>query len=155
MNLLENEVVLLNGTDVSLELRSDASSDAASKVAAIPEVRTWALKLQQAYGENGGVIMDGRDTTFKVLPNAEVKIFLDTSAEVRAQRRVDQNKELGFEINYDFILEEIKVRDHRDRNRETDPLHQTEDAILIDSSNLNLQQVVEEISKVIERKVGK
>lgn len=97
--------------------------------------------------------MDGRDTTFKIMPNADIKIFLDTSAEIRAQRRVDQNKDLGFNVNYEEILEEIKERDFRDRNREVDPLHKTDDAILIDASHMSIQQVVDTISTYVDKKL--
>lgn len=97
--------------------------------------------------------MDGRDTTFKIMPNADIKVFLDTSAEIRAKRRADQNKDLGFNVNYEEILEEIKERDFRDRNREIDPLHKTEDAILVDASNMTIEEVVDTISKYVDKKL--
>lgn len=97
--------------------------------------------------------MDGRDTTFKIMPNADIKVFLDTSAEIRAKRRADQNKDLGFNVNYEEILEEIKERDFRDRNREVDPLHKTEDAILVDASNMTIEEVVDTISKYVDKKL--
>lgn len=151
--LLEDEQVMLKGANVSKALRRDEVSQGASKVASIPHVREWAVKLQKEYGARDGIIMDGRDTTFKIMPNADIKIFLDTSAEIRAQRRVDQNKDLGFNVNYEEILEEIKERDFRDRNREVDPLHKTDDAILIDASHMSIQQVVDTISTYVDKKL--
>lgn len=94
--------------------------------------------------------MDGRDTTFKVLPKAEVKIYLDTSPEERAKRRAHQNKELGFDYDYDTLLKEIHIRDERDMNRKEDPLHRTEDAHYIDATDLSINEVVEAISKIIQ-----
>ena len=150
LTLLPNEEVELNGTVLKNELRSDMASQGASKVAAIPEVRKYAVEVQKAAGGKSGVIMDGRDTTFKIMPDADLKIFLDTDPEVRAQRRVDQNKKLGYSVDFDKILSEIKIRDDRDRNRSVDPLHKTEDAFLIDASNLSIEEVVLEVDKLIK-----
>lgn len=152
--LLEDEQVLLNGENVSKALRRDEVSQGASKVAAIPQVREWAVALQKMYGQKDGIIMDGRDTTFKIMPNADVKIFLETAPEIRAQRRVDQNHDLGFNVNYDEILEEIKERDFRDRNREVDPLHKTDDAHLVDASHMTIDEVVGTISKYVDEKLS-
>lgn len=149
IELKPNEVVFLKGVDVTKALRNDLVSQNASKVAAVPKIREFALEISRQYAKLPGTVMDGRDTTFKIMPDADLKIFLDTAPEVRAKRRVEQNRILGFDTNYDNILKEIKERDHRDRTREIDPLHKTEDAYLIDSSDMNIEQVVKAIEKLI------
>lgn len=151
--LEKNEVVILNDEDVTKEVRADVVSSKASIVASISNVREWAVTLQQQAAESKGVVMDGRDTTFVVLPNADIKIFLDTDVKVRAKRRQEQNEKLGFSTNYDKVLKELEVRDHRDRTREKDPLHKTEDAILIDSSKISLEDVVKKISRLVSDKI--
>lgn len=151
IELHENEVVFLKGNDVSYQLRDDKVSRSASIVAAMTPVRKFAIKLQKKYATKQGIIMDGRDTTFRIMPNADLKIFLDTSPKVRAERRQIQNQELGFNNNYDQILSEIKARDHRDKNREIDPLHKVEDAHLIDASNMSIKEVVAYISNLIDK----
>lgn len=155
-NMIEiknNEVILLNGFDVSRAVRADDVSQGASKIAAIPEIRQWVNNLHRQFAAQKGVIMDGRDTTFRVLPDAELKIFLDTDPETRAKRRVEQNAALGYSLDYDRVLNDIKERDYRDRNREVDPLHKTQDAILIDASHLNIDEVVSIISRLVEERM--
>lgn len=149
IKLLKNEIVELNGHEVSNALRSDDVSQNASIVASYSAVRKFAVDIQKHEGARKGVIMDGRDTTFKIMPDADVKIFLDTSPEVRAKRRVDQNEELGYSTNYEEILEEIRIRDRRDRTREVDPLHVTEGAHLIDASEMSIDDVVQKIQDII------
>ena len=153
LKFLDNEKIELNDEVLSEELRSDLVSQNASKVASITQVRLFATKIAQDESSKSSVIMDGRDTTFKVLPNALVKIFLDTSPEVRAKRRLEQNKNLGYSTNYNSILEEIIKRDKRDRTRKVDPLHQTEGAVLIDASDLSIDEVVKKISNIIDEKI--
>ena len=150
IKLLKNEVTELNGVEVTTELRSDAVSQAASIVASYSKVREFAVNIQKREGSRLGVIMDGRDTTFKIMPDADLKIFLDTTPEVRARRRVEQNEKLGYSTDYDEILNEIKIRDQRDRTRETDPLHKTEDAHLIDASDLSIDQVIDKIKELLK-----
>ncbi|WP_436358481.1 (d)CMP kinase [Mycoplasma sp. 480] len=145
---LENK--LINSND----LRQDVISWGASNIARYKEIRKQIVKFLQDYSsKEKGVIMDGRDTTFVILPNAELKIFLWASAEVRALRRMKQNKEMGFETDFEKLKKEIEDRDFQDMNRENDPLHKAEDAILIDSSKLTLEEVVEEISKLVEQRM--
>ena len=151
IELHENELVFLKGNDVSYQLRDDKVSRFASVVAAMTPVRKFAIKLQKRYATQKGIIMDGRDTTFRIMPNADLKIFLDTSATVRAKRRQKQNQELGFNNDYDQILSEIKDRDHRDKTREIDPLHKVDDAHLIDASNMSIKEVVEHVSNLIDK----
>lgn len=149
IKMLPNEVIDLNGEEITLALRSDEVSQVASIVASYPKVRDFAVNIQKEEANKESVIMDGRDTTFKIMPDADIKIFLDTSAEVRAKRRVDQNKKLGYSIDYDEILKEIKIRDKRDRTRSVDPLHKTDDAHLIDASDMSIDEVVEKIKEII------
>ena len=143
--LLKDEKVELNEQDVSKEIRSDDVSKTASIIAAIPKVRKWAVELQQRMASEAGVVMDGRDTTFAIMPSAELKIFLETNLKVRTNRRVEQNKVLGFSTNYDDIFKELEERDNRDRNRKKDPLHRVADAVLIDSSDMSLEEVINKI----------
>ena len=150
IEMLPNEQVSLKGQDISKIVRSDDASQGASKVSAHTRVRAWAVALQKHYGEEGGIIMDGRDTTFKILPDAEVKVYLDTTPEIRAKRRVKQNEELGFSVDYQKILDEINERDNRDKNRATDPLQIVSDAIYIDATDMTIDQVVEKISQHID-----
>ncbi|NQZ65979.1 MAG: (d)CMP kinase [Mycoplasmatales bacterium] len=151
INLLENEIVDLNGVKLDSELRSDNVSQASSVIASYSSVRNYAVKIQMLEASRKGVIMDGRDTTFKIMPDADFKFFLDTDAEIRAKRRVEQNSKIGFSTDYEKILSEIKIRDHRDRTREVDPLHQTADAHLIDTSEMTIENVVKEIIEIIEK----
>ena len=150
IKILKNEIIELNGRELSTELRADIISQNASIVASYPEVRNFASEIQIIEGKRKSVVMDGRDTTFRIMPDADLKIFLDTSPEVRARRRVKQNEELGYPTDYDEILNEIKVRDQRDRNRKKDPLHKTEDAHLIDASEMTIDEVVEKISNYLK-----
>ena len=151
IKLLKNEIVNINSQKLSKELRTNKISQFSSIVASYKKVREYALKIQRQESSIKGIIMDGRDTTFKIMPDADIKIFLDTSSEVRAKRRMIQNNELGYNSNYDKILKEIEERDHRDRTRKIDPLHQTKDSHLIDASNMTIQEVVESISIIIQR----
>ena len=151
IKLLRNEIVELNGVEITKELRSDEVSQTASVVASYSKVRIFAVNIQKIEGTRNGVVMDGRDTTFKIMPNADVKIFLDTSPEVRARRRQEQNQELGYSTDYNTILKEIQIRDERDRTRETDPLHITKGAHLIDASDMTIDQVVDTIVNIIEK----
>lgn len=142
--------VFLNGEDVSEEIRFPEASMAASNVSAIPEVREFLLELQQEMAKQYNVVMDGRDIGTVILPNAQFKFFLTASAEVRADRRYKELKEKGIDVDYNALLEEIKQRDYNDSHRETAPLKQADDAILIDSSNLTLEESIEAIASRIK-----
>lgn len=148
ISLKADEVTMLNGIDVTKELRRDEVSQGASKVGAINEVRAFATEIAIDESKKPGVIMDGRDTTFNTMKDADLKIYLETSPEVRAKRRQEQNKELGLSTDYVMILNEILERDDRDKNREKDPLHVTKDAHLIDATNMDVDKVFEEIKKL-------
>lgn len=142
--------VFLNGEDVSEEIRFPEASMAASNVSAIPEVREFLLELQQEMAKQYNVVMDGRDIGTVILPDAQFKFFLTASAEVRADRRYKELKEKGIDVDYNDLLEEIKQRDYNDSHRETAPLKQADDAILIDSSNLTLEESIEAIASRIK-----
>lgn len=134
--------IYLNDKNVTSRLREEAVGNMASKSSAIPEVRAKLLDLQQSLAKTQDVIMDGRDIGTCVLPNADVKVYLTASVETRAKRRYDELKEKGQPCNFDEIAKDIEERDHRDMTRETAPLKQAEDAILVDSSNMSIDEVV-------------
>ncbi len=133
--------IFLNGEDVSEAIRMPEASMAASNVSAIPAVRAFLLDLQRNMAKNNNVIMDGRDIGTVILPDAQYKFFLTASAEVRADRRFKELKEKGVDVDYKALLEEIIQRDYNDSHRATAPLKQADDAILIDSSNMTLEEV--------------
>ncbi len=142
--------ILLNDKDVSDEIRAENVSMAASKVSAIPAVRKFLLQLQRDFANQNNVIMDGRDIGTVVLPNAQVKIFLTASPEVRAKRRVLQLEEKGETADFDQILYDIVQRDYNDTHRETAPLKAAENAVEVDTTEMTLQQVVEKIADIIK-----
>ncbi|MEZ8143093.1 cytidylate kinase [Enterovibrio norvegicus FF-33] len=144
--------VILEGEDVSSELRKEETGMAASKVAALPRVREALLRRQRAFAEAPGLVADGRDMGTVVFPKAEVKIFLDASAEERANRRMNQLQLKGLDVNFDRLLNEIQERDDRDRNRAVAPLRPADDALLLDSTSLNIEQVLELALSYIESK---
>jgi len=145
--------IYCNGEDVSKAIRENKISMAASDVSKLQNVRKALVKLQQKIAEDKGYIVDGRDICEVVLPNAEVKIFMNASASERAKRRVLQNKEKGIDSNYEEILEDIIKRDYQDSHREFSPLRKAEDAIEIDSSNLTLDETVEAIYSIVLKKI--
>ena len=132
--------VLLNGEDVSDRIRTPEISMAASAVSAIPAVRTFLFDTQQDMARRHNVIMDGRDIGTVVFPNAELKIFVTASAEVRAQRRYDELKQKGMPADYDDILKNVQERDYIDSHREVSPLRQADDALLLDNSNMTIDE---------------
>ena len=142
----------LNGEDVSGLIREKEVTEIVSQVSHIIEVREAMVKLQRKMGEDLDIIMEGRDIGTNVFPNADVKIYLDATAEERANRRLKQNMEKGIESNYEEILENIKFRDHNDKTSDVAPLKQAEDAIYVDSTYLTIDEVVDKISKIIEEK---
>ena len=137
--------IYLNGENVTGMLRTEEVGNMASKTSAIPEVREKLLELQRSLAREKDVIMDGRDIGTNILPNADVKIYLTASVETRARRRYDELKEKGTDCSLDEIARDIKERDERDMTREIAPLKKAEDAILVDSSDMTIQQVVDEI----------
>ena len=147
--------VILDGEDVSSFIRTEETGGAASKVAVLPEVRAALLQRQRDFAVAPGLIADGRDMGTVVFPDATAKIFLDASAEERARRRVSQLESRGVKADYEKILKEIADRDFRDRNRATAPLKPADDALVLDSTTLSIQEVVDTAVKFIESKLGR
>lgn len=146
--------VVLEGEDVSLAIRTEDVGNTASQTAAFPRVREALLRRQRAFREAPGLIADGRDMGTVVFPDAAVKIFLDASAEERAQRRMLQLQEKGFSVNFERLLSEIKERDDRDRNRAVAPLVPAPDALVLDSTEMSLDEVVERALAYVSQKLG-
>lgn len=146
------QVVLLNGENVNAFLRTEAVGNAASAVSAIGAVRKKLVQLQQQLAAKSDCIMDGRDIGTCVLPDASCKIYLTASSAVRAKRRFDELTAKGEECDYDKILADIEARDYRDMHREISPLKQAPDAILVDSSDMTVEEVVD---RIIELSCGK
>ena len=134
----QRPMTFLNGENVEDRIRTMEVSSHVSPVAALPFVREALVKQQQDIGKEKGIVMDGRDIGTAVFPEAELKIFVVASAEIRAQRRYDELKAKGQEASYDEILSNVKERDYIDQNREVSPLRQADDAILLDNSNLTI-----------------
>ncbi len=130
----------LNGENVERDIRTLEVSNHVSPVAALPFVRTALVAQQQRMGENGGIVMDGRDIGTVVFPHAELKIFVTASAEVRAQRRYDELKEKGMAADYEDILKNVQERDYIDSHRDVSPLRQADDALLLDNSHLTIAE---------------
>jgi cytidylate kinase len=139
--------VAVDGKDVSAELRTEASGELASRVAALPAVRAALLQKQRDFRRFPGLVTDGRDMGTTVFPDALLKVFLTASAEVRAERRYKQLKEKGFDASLGSILGEIRHRDQRDTERSVSPLKPADDAWILDSSTLSREAVVEAVSK--------
>ena len=137
--------VILNGKNVTAFLRKEDVGNMASVSSANPEVRAHLLKLQRNLAAENNVVMDGRDIGTCVLPGADVKIYLTASVETRAKRRYDELKEKGEDCNLEEIAHDIEERDHRDMTREIAPLKQAEDAVLVDSSHMTIEEVVKAI----------
>ncbi len=146
--------VILEGEDVSRTLRTEEVGNAASKIAALPRVREALLRRQRAFADAPGLVADGRDMGTVVFTGAEVKIFLDASAEERANRRMKQLQEKGLDVSFDHLLKEIEERDYRDRNRAVAPLRPAEDALVIDSTSLTIEQVLEKVLSFAESKLS-
>ena len=142
--------MFLNGEDVSDKIRTPEASSAASKVSAVPEVRKYLFDLQKDLAKNNNCIMDGRDIGTVVLPDAKVKIFLTASPEARAKRRYKELIEKGMEVNSDDVLADMIKRDYDDSHRAIAPLKQADDAVLADTSDLDLQQSIQLIIKIIK-----
>ena len=144
------QIVLLNGKDDSESIRTEKIGGMASSISVFSEVRSKLLNLQRNLAMKNKVVMDGRDIASHVLPNADLKIYLTASVDTRADRRYKELKEKGLEVNLEEIKKEIETRDYRDINREIAPLRQVEEAILIDSSNLSIEEVVEKIISFVK-----
>lgn len=151
--IYENDKIFLNGKSVGREIRSTRVADNVSTVAKMAVVRNAMVKLQQKAASHGKIVMDGRDIGYVVLPNADVKIFLTASVEERAKRRYKEVIAAGREEKFEDIMENIKSRDFKDSNRELNPLRQAEDAILLDTTNMTIDEVVLEIVRIINERL--
>ena len=136
----QRPMTFLNGKNVEDRIRTMEVSIRVSPVAALPFVRKALVELQQEMGRAKGIVMDGRDIGTAVFPDAELKIFVTASAEIRAQRRYDELKAKGQEASFEEILTNVKERDYIDQNREVSPLRQAEDALLLDNSNMTIEE---------------
>ena len=146
--------MILNGCDVTAEIRKPEVSDGASKVASLPVVRAFLMETQRDTARTHSVIMDGRDIGTVVLPDADVKIFLSASPEVRAKRRLLELQAQNRAATYEEVLRDIKERDYRDTHRKAAPLRRADDAVLLDTSELSLEESVEAILNLIRKKTG-
>jgi CMP/dCMP kinase len=169
----EENLVLLDGEDVTGQIRNPLVTEAASRVSVFPAVRAWLVRLQQQIGARGGVVMEGRDIGTVVFPHADVKIFLDAAPEVRGQRRYEQIGQIGqtstapapppdaaassdksSSLGREEILRDLRARDERDRNRKDSPLKAAPDAVILDSTNMTLDQALTAAEAIVAKKLG-
>jgi cytidylate kinase len=147
----EHNRVLLDGEDVTALLRNQTVTDAASRVSVFPAIRAWMVRLQQEMGAGGGVVMEGRDIGTVVFPNADVKIFLDAAPEVRGLRRYEQLDQSAAKaaVQPEEVIRDLRARDERDRNRPDSPLKPAADAVLLDSTDLTLDEAVRAAEAIV------
>ena len=150
----EGQVVLLNGENVNSEIRLPEISMYASKVSAIPKVREFLLDIQRDTAKKNDVIMDGRDIGTVIFPDADVKIFLFARNEVRAERRYKELLEKGIKTTFEEVLADMEKRDENDRTRSVAPAVPASDAVMLDSSELNIDETITEITKIIKSKTN-
>lgn len=150
----DGQVVLLNGRDVSKEIRTPRSSMYASDVSALPSVREFLLEKQRSIANASSVVMDGRDIGTVILPNADVKIFMSASEESRAKRRYKELLEKGEKVSYEEVLSDISKRDNNDSTRKTAPLRAAEDAVMLDNTDLSIEETINAALKIISEKVS-
>jgi cytidylate kinase len=148
--------VFLDGLEVTQRLREAEVTEGASRVSVHPAIRKWMVDLQRALGEDGRIVMEGRDIGSTVFPDADVKIFLDADPEVRSQRRYEQigTAPASAPVAPESVLKDIRERDRRDRTRALSPLKPAPDAIVIDSTSLSLDQVIERVEGIIQERLG-
>lgn len=145
--------MILNGEDVSEAIRMPEISLCASEVSALPSCRAYLLDMQRRFAREYNVILDGRDIGTVVLPDADLKIYLTASSEARAQRRFLELQQKGVEANFEEVLRDIILRDEQDMNRAIAPLRQAEDAVLVDTSELNLQESLEALCALVDERL--
>ena len=145
--------IFLNGKNVEKEIGSLEISNFVSKVAAIPEIRKEMVKLQRNIDRKKGVVMDGRDIGSVVFPDADIKLFLTASDTVRAKRRFEEMINNGFSVSYDDILNNIRIRDNLDSSRSDSPLTIEKDAVVIDNSNMSIDEQIKQIIHLIDNKI--
>ncbi len=146
-------LIVLDGVNVTDEIRTEITGNLASKVAAYPAVRAALLSRQQNFVQSPGLIADGRDMGTVVFPSAPLKIFLDASAEERAKRRQLQLQQKGINVNFDNLLQEIQERDFRDRNRPIAPLKPADDAVVIDSTSMSIDAVFNQVLALVNQRI--
>ena len=151
--LLKVSEIYLNGVNVNTEIRSMEVSNTVSRVATVPEIRQQLVALQQQMGAQKGIVMDGRDIGTVVFPDAELKLFMTSSANTRAQRRFDELIESGALVTFEDVLKNITSRDYLDSTREDSPLFKATDAIEIDNSNLSLDQQFDKVLALVASKL--
>ena len=149
----DGDKVFLNGEDVSLKIRSKEVTSVVSQVSSIKEVRFEMVNLQRKLAEGKNVIMEGRDICTNVFPNADVKIYLDASVEERAKRRYKENQEKGIKMSYEEVYESIRLRDENDKNKEIGALKIAKDSIVVDTTSLTIEEVVERKIEIIKSKM--
>ncbi|MGZ5242839.1 MAG: (d)CMP kinase [Bacteroidia bacterium] len=147
------QITILNGYSIEKEIRSPDISNKVSPVAAIKEVRTFLVAQQQKMGDNKGIVMDGRDIGTVVFPQAELKLFMTADEEIRIERRYDELKENGENIDLEDVRENIRRRDYIDTHREESPLRQAEDAIVVNNSNLTQEEQLQLVYEMVQKKV--
>lgn len=149
-NTGEKDIILLNGEDVSEEIRTKEVTSIVSQISSIIPVREKMVEVQRNLAKGKNVIVEGRDIGTVVFPNADIKIYLDASEEIRAKRRYDENVQNGIDMTYEEVLENVKMRDYNDMHKPYGALKKADDAIVVDSTNLNIEEVVEKVIKIIK-----
>lgn len=150
---IQSSQTYLNGRNIEKEIRGMAVSEVVSKISSIKEVRQKMVALQRQFGEDKGVVMDGRDIGSVVFPNAELKLFMTADPAIRAKRRYDELKAKGTEVSMEEIVENLRLRDYEDTTRKENPLIQASDAIVLDNSNLTPEQQFETACKLVEKRL--
>ena len=150
IDLLENGKVLLEGKDVTKEIRSKEVTNIVSPISSIVKVRENLVNIQRKIAEGKDIVMEGRDITTVVFPNANYKFYLDASLESRVERRFKENKEKGIEMTYEEVKDNIEKRDYNDMHKEVGSLQRTEDQIYIDTTNLTVEEEVAIVEKIIK-----
>ncbi|MDO5555514.1 MAG: (d)CMP kinase [Clostridia bacterium] len=150
-NKQDGDIVFLNGKDVTKDIRLKEVTKIVSPVSSIKEVRLIMVELQRKFAQGKNIIMEGRDICTYVFPNADVKIYLDATLEQRAKRRYKENQEKNIKMTYKEVLENIKKRDENDKNKEIGSLKMAKDSILIDTTNLTIDEVVKKVIEIIKQ----
>lgn len=151
-NTGDKDIILLNGEDVSKEIRTKEVTEVVSQISSIIPVRERMVEVQRNLAKGKNVIVEGRDIGTVVFPNADVKIYLDASEEVRAKRRYEENVQNGINTTYEEVLENVKMRDYNDMHKKVGALKKTDDQIYIDTSNMTIDEVVNKIVNIVKEK---
>ena len=150
-NTGDKDIILLNGEDVSKEIRTKEVTEIVSQVSSIIPVREKMVEVQRNLAKGKNVIVEGRDIGTVVFPNADIKIYLDASEEIRAKRRYKENKQSGINTTYKEVLENVKMRDYNDMHKKVGALKKADDSVVIDSTELSIEEVVEKIKELIKK----